>query len=245
MLMTMNETMNSPGDSDLPVIGIPAQTCQAKWVVWEREASLVPQILVDRVAAAGGMPVLLPSLPGIRSAVKHLDGLVMPGGPDVGPDRYGAPRHERTLAADPRQDAADFALLEAALARRLPVFGICRGMQLLNVHLGGSLHQYIPELTGNSDHAPGPGVFGPQQVRVEAGSQLAKIMGEEIPPVPCYHRQAIDRLGEGLTTTAWSKDGIIEAVELSGYPFAIGVQWHGDEDGYDQIFKALVDAARQ
>ena len=236
---------NDTTRSDLPVVGIPAQTSLAKWVVWEREAALVPQILVNRVAAAGGLPVLLPSLAEIEKTVSLLDALVIPGGPDIDPARYGAPRHEQTRFTDQELDSAEFAVLDAALARRLPIFGICRGMQLLNIHLGGTLHQYIPELLGHDGHAPGPGVFGPQPVSVEPGTQLAKIMGEDIPPVPCYHRQAIDRLGAGLIASVWSEDGVIEAVELTGYPFAVGVQWHGDEDGHDEVFRALVEAAGQ
>jgi gamma-glutamyl-gamma-aminobutyrate hydrolase PuuD len=118
-------------------------------------------------------------------------------------------------------------------------------MQLLNVLRGGNLHQHLPEITGHDGHFPGPDTYGSQHVRLAPGSTLAKVSGGDSTFVPCHHHQAIDRLGDGLIATAWSDDGIVEAVEVPDHPFAVAVQWHAEESGDDSLFLALVDAARR
>lgn len=229
-----------------PVIGISANLVRARWGPWDRPAALMAQTYLDLMTAAGCVPVLLPPQAGIGEVAGRLDGLLLPGGGDLDPALYGAPRHTETGWLSPRRDEAEVALAAAALAAGLPVLGICRGLQVLNVVLGGTLHQHLPDVTGHRGHEPEPGVFGPQPVRLEPGSQIAKVVGTDTATVPCHHHQAIDRIGTGLTVTARSADGVIEAAELAGHPFAVAVQWHAEETGgmAEPLFGALVDAAR-
>jgi gamma-glutamyl-gamma-aminobutyrate hydrolase PuuD len=213
------------------------------------------QTYVDLMTEAGCVPVLLPPQPGIEEAVPRLDGLLLPGGGDLDPSLYGAAKHPKTGHFHPGQDAAEVALAGAAeiglagaaISAGIPVLGICRGLQVLNIFLGGTLHQYLPDVVGHPGHEPEPGVFGAERVQVEPGTHLAKIMGSETATVPCYHHQAIDVIGTGLTVTARSEDGVIEAVELPDHPFAVAVQWHVEESGgrADSLFGALVAAARE
>ncbi len=239
------DSAGAPGGSRPPVIGISAATTSIKVAIFDMEATFTPQQFIDRIAAAGGVPVLLPPLPGVENAVQGLDGLLLLAGPDVDPALYSAPRHEKTFPIDPRRDSAELALLETALEAEVPFLGICRGMQLLNVLRGGTLHQHLPDLIGHSDHSPGLREYGPQPVRLEPGSRIAKILDGEKATVPCHHHQVIDRLGEGLTVTSWSEnDGTIEAVEVADHPFAVAVQWHAEESDDDGPFVALVEAAR-
>jgi putative glutamine amidotransferase len=229
-----------------PVIGISAYREQARWGVWDTGAVLLPQHYCAQVAAAGGVPVLLPPLPGVERAVGRLDGLVLSGGADVDPGQYGAGAHQRTYGVRPDRDAAEAALLAAALDQGLPLLGICRGLQVINVARGGTLHQHLPDLVGHTDHGPTPGAYGAHPVRVRPGSKLAEVLGRtEVGGVPTHHHQAIDRLGDGLTAVAWTPDGVIEAVELDapGSPFALAVQWHPEAGTDPSLFRALVTAA--
>ncbi|MEN3356220.1 MAG: putative glutamine amidotransferase [Mycobacteriales bacterium] len=210
--------------------------------------TLGPQKVVDWVATAGCTPVLLPPLPDIEQAIARLDGLVLPGGPDVDPALYSAEVHPKTGRIDRKRDAAELALLDAALDADLPVLGICRGLQLLNVLRNGTLHQHLPEITGHNGHSPGlgrPGVYGSQDVRLAAGSRIAEALGGGTATVPCHHNQAIDRLGTGLTATAWAADGTVETVEIPGHPFAVAVQWHAEESDEGGLFTGLAEAARR
>ncbi|MBO0775537.1 MAG: gamma-glutamyl-gamma-aminobutyrate hydrolase family protein, partial [Actinobacteria bacterium] len=176
---------------------------------------------------------------------------------DIDPAVYGEPRHPRTGRISPERDRAEFALLAAALAAGLPVLAICRGLQVLNVFLGGTLHQHLADLPGPAQvgHIPPPGTFGSHRVRISPGSRLAGILGADGDgsrefPVPTAHHQAIDRLGDGLIATAWAADGVIEAVELAApagaghHPFVIAVQWHPEAGGDLRLAQALVAAAR-
>jgi putative glutamine amidotransferase len=228
-----------------PVIGVCARTAQVNWLNFDLSVTLVPQQYVDLLAAAGCMPVLLPLLPGIEDMVGRLDGLLLPGGADVDPALYGAQAHPKTAGVSKATDAAEFAMLEQALNTGLPFFGICRGLQVLNVLRGGTLHQYLPDLTGDSGHQPEPGSFGKQLLDLRPGSHVAEIFGDETTEVPCYHHQAIDRLGSGLVVTAQAKDGIIEAVEAIDHPFAVAVQWHADQIADERPFLAFAEAARK
>lgn len=241
----MNEAERSSRASGRPLIGIGANLVRAKWAVWDRPATLMAQTYIDMMAAAGCIPVLLPPQPDIDEVADRLDGLLLPGGGDVDPALYSAPKHPETGRLNPRRDAAEVALAGAAVRTGLPVLGVCRGLQVLNTHLGGTLHQHLPDIIGHKGHEPEPGVFGAQPVRLEPGSQIAKIMDGDTATVPCHHHQAIDRLGDGLTVTARSDDGVIEAVELADHPFAVAVQWHAEENGgrADSLFGALVEAA--
>jgi putative glutamine amidotransferase len=240
-------TVLKPG----PLIGLTTYAQTAGWGAWQLPAALLPLNYAEQVAAAGGVPVLLPPVPGIASAVGRLDGLVLTGGGDIDPAIYGAAPHPQAGLPIVKRDQAELDLLAAALAARVPVLGICRGLQLLNVARGGTLHQHLADLrppAGDCGHTPRPGTFGSHPVRVAAGSMLAAIVAADRPfAVPTAHHQAIDRLGEGLTATAWTADGIIEAAELSGgehHPFVLAVQWHPEAGDDPRLFQALVAAAQ-
>jgi putative glutamine amidotransferase len=227
-----------------PLIGLSAYCVEARWAHWHKPAMLLPANYAEQVAAAGGIPVLLPPLPGVAAAVGRLDGLLLTGGGDIDPARYGAQPHPRTGRVSVLRDAAELELLDAAMAAGLPVLGVCRGMQLLNVARGGTLCQHLPDDAG---HTPAPGTFGSHPVRVAAGTRLAGILGAngDGVDVPTAHHQAVDRLGEGLVATAWAEDGVIEAVEPSaaGDPFLLAVQWHPEAGADPRLIKALVAAA--
>src|SRR5215468_5918369 len=227
-----------------PVIGLSAYSEPAQWAVWQAPAALLPMNYIDQVTEAGGVPVLLPPVPGVASALGRLDGLILTGGGDVDPAGYGAPADPRTSRVQPDRDQAELELLAAALAEGLPVLGVCRGMQVLNVARGGTLCQHLPDEAG---HAPAPGMFGSHPVRVAAGTRLAGILGAngDGVDVPTAHHQAIDRLGDGLVAAAWAEDGVIEAVEAStaGDPFLVAVQWHPEAGTDPRLMEALVAAA--
>jgi len=227
-----------------PVIGLTAYCEDARWSHWHRPAVLLPANYAEMVAAAGGIPVLLPPVPGIAAAVSRLDGLLLTGGGDIDPGRYGAPPHPATSRVSQERDAAELEVLGAAAAAGTPVLGVCRGMQLVNVARGGTLCQH---LRGDAGHTPSPGTFGAHPVRIAAGTRLAGILGANGTgvDVPTAHHQAIDRLGVGLVATAWAEDGVIEAVERSddGEEFLVAVQWHPEAGADPRLIEALVGAA--
>lgn len=225
-----------------PLVGVTAYGERARFGVWDVESVLLPFAYPNSVVAAGGVPVLLPPLVEAAAAVDRLDAVVISGGPDVAPDRYGALPHPRAGAPRPQRDAAELAVLDRALALGIPVLAVCRGHQLLDVALGGTLHQHLPDVVGHEKHNPAPGVFGTTAVALEAGSRVAAALGPTVAG-QCHHHQSIDRLAEGLVVTGRAADGTIEAVELAGHPFVVGVQWHPEQDD-PRLFGALVDAAR-
>jgi putative glutamine amidotransferase len=233
-----------------PVIGLSAYEEQVRWGVWDVPGVLLPSTYVRSVVAAGGVPVLLPpvpeaAVPEVAAAVlARLDGLVLSGGPDIDPDRYGAAPLASTGAPRVDRDAAELGLLDAATAAGVPVLGICRGLQLLNVARRGTLHQHLPDVVGTADHAPGPGTYGRHAVAVDEGSLLARVLGRTSADVPSYHHQAVDDLGAGLTVTATAPDGTVEAVEDPSLPFCLAVQWHPEAGDDLSLFRALVAAAR-
>ncbi|MGA5699383.1 gamma-glutamyl-gamma-aminobutyrate hydrolase family protein [Peterkaempfera bronchialis] len=228
-----------------PLIGITTYLERARWGVWEQSAALLPAAYPALVQAAGGLAVLLPpDDPGrAPSVAARLDGLVVAGGPDIAPDRYGAEPHPRTAATAPERDAWESALIRAAAAARLPLLGVCRGMQLLNVVRGGTLVQHLPEAVGHRGHCPTPGVFARHPVRPVPGTALAALLPEAELAVPTYHHQAVDRLGSGLRVCARAADGTVEALEGDGPGFLLGVQWHPERDGDLRVVRALVAAA--
>ncbi|WP_435127888.1 gamma-glutamyl-gamma-aminobutyrate hydrolase family protein [Actinacidiphila sp. bgisy144] len=229
-----------------PLVGVTGYLDEAAWGVWRQPAALVPDTYVASVARAGAAAVVLPPQDGgVAEVLDRLDGLVLAGGPDVDPARYGAAPHPRTGVPQPVRDSWEFALLAGALARELPVLAVCRGMQLLNVALGGTLVQHLPERVGGSAHQPAPAVFGRRSVRTRPGSVLHGILGASA-EVSCYHHQAVDTLGRGLTPTAWSSDDTVEALELASHEgvFTVGVQWHPETDPSDpRLFAAFAAAA--
>jgi len=239
-----------------PVIGLTAYAESARWAAWHAPAALLPLAYAEQVTAAGGIPVLLPPVPGIAAAAGRLAGLVLTGGGDIDPAAYGAKPHPLTHRVSEQRDRAELELLAAGLAGGLPVLGICRGLQILNVARGGTLHQHLPDvpgLDGLAAHTPEPGSYGSHPVRIAPGSRLAEILGSGAEDavtqvVPTAHHQAIDRLGDGLTATAWAADGVIEAVELGvltpgQHPFVLAVQWHPEAGDDPSLFQALVAAA--
>jgi putative glutamine amidotransferase len=177
--------------------------------------------------------VLLPPLPGVSDALARLDGLVLSGGGDVDPDCYAAARDKATDPASEARDSAEFALCTAALAAGLPMLGICRGLQVINVVLGGTLHQHLPDVVGTDLHSPVVSGYGQHEVTVAAGSRLAGVLGRTQLAVPTHHHQAADKLGAGLVATAWTADGIIEAAEFgaAGDRSPDGAAGHGSPDG--------------
>ncbi|MDA2808741.1 gamma-glutamyl-gamma-aminobutyrate hydrolase family protein [Nocardiopsis suaedae] len=228
-----------------PIVGITAYAERARWgEAWEMRAALLPWEYVEAVARAGGMPVLLPPVAAEGGATAGLDALVLAGGGDIAPDRYGAAPADATAGVDPGRDASEFALFEEALGRRLPVLGVCRGLQVMNVARGGTLHQHLPDVVGGNGHRKRTAVFDPHTVRVAPGSRTAGILGRTELEVPTYHHQGLDTLGEGLVATAWAEDGIVEAVEFTGEPRALGVQWHPEMGDDPSLFRWLVAEAR-
>ncbi|MFF5015859.1 gamma-glutamyl-gamma-aminobutyrate hydrolase family protein [Streptomyces sp. NPDC001165] len=223
-----------------PLIGVSTYLeAGARWGVWELDAALLPAGYPRLVQRAGGLAAMLPPDAPARAAeaVQRLDGLVIAGGPDVDPSRYGAERSPRTGPPATERDAWELALIEAALAARVPVLGICRGMQLLNVALGGTLVQHM------DGHAEVVGVFGGHAVKPVPGTLYAQIAPEET-TVPTYHHQAVERLGAGLVPSAHAADGTVEAIELpSGEGWVLGVQWHPEMGEDLRVMRALVLAA--
>ena len=225
-----------------PLIGISTYREQARWGTWDMPAVLLPASYADAIAGAGGEPVLLPTGASSPDVLPRLDGLVLAGGADVEPVRYGSAAGPHSTVVRPDRDATELALLEAALVADLPLLAVCRGMQLLNVVLGGDLVQHLPDLPGTGSHDPGPGLFQRRAVRIAAGSTLAGLLGTTA-PADCHHHQALGRIAEGLRVTAKAEDGVVEAVELPAKRFCVGVQWHPEAGQDDRLFAAHVAVA--
>jgi gamma-glutamyl-gamma-aminobutyrate hydrolase PuuD len=207
---------------------------------------LLPHSYVTAVTRVGACPVLLaqgPTDPG--QLLDMIDGLVITGGPDIDPARYGDERHPKTGLPRIERDEWELTLACFALARRVPFLAICRGLQILNVALGGSLHQHLPDAVGHDGHRPAAGDMGTTVVSLRPGSTFSQILGETA-TVLCHHHQAVDRLGSGLRPVGHASDGTIEAVECVGHQFGLGVQWHPEDDPRDdRLFGALAAAARR
>ncbi|MGH3614502.1 MAG: gamma-glutamyl-gamma-aminobutyrate hydrolase family protein [Pseudonocardia sp.] len=234
---------NGSEDPRVPLVGLTSYGERVRFGVWDLDAVLLPRDYVDMVVASGGTPVLLPSVPAAAGAVDVLDALVITGGPDVDPAGYGAEPHPRTGAPRAERDEAECAMLRRALDRGIPVLGVCRGLQVLNVALGGTLAQHLPELVGHDGHNPSPGVFGSTTVTLDRSGRIGTAIGARIDAL-CHHHQAVDRLADGLVVTGRAADGTIEAVELAAHRFVVAVQWHPEQSAKDhRLFAALVDAA--
>jgi putative glutamine amidotransferase len=195
------------------------------------------------IEEAGGLPVVLPPLGDAEAFLDRLDGVCLSGGPDLDPDAYGAPeRHAELGPTEPGLDAFELALARAADARGLPLLGVCRGAQALNVARGGTLHQHLP---GHRQIEPATATT--HTVHVEPNTQLERVMGSGVLRVNSFHHQAVDRLGRGLTAVAAAADGTIEAIEGGGPRFVLGVQWHAEglvgHPRHRALFEALVAAA--
>lgn len=239
-----------------PKIGLTTYLQPAQTGVWDVRASFLPAIYFEGVGRAGGISVLLPPQPADAGIAGRLldgiDGLIITGGRDVDPATYRSPRHPATDEpfADSRlRDAFEITLLQGALSRGIPVLGICRGAQVLNVALGGTLHQHLPDVLGHAHHQQGNAVFTTSSVRTVPGTRVESLVGQTA-EAQCYHHQAIDRLGEGLIVSASDADGVVEAVEIDParhpHSWVVAVQWHPEERLDDlRLFAGLVKAAQR
>jgi putative glutamine amidotransferase len=225
-----------------PLIGISTYREQARWGFWDVPAILLPAAYADAVATAGGEPVLLPTGSVTADVVARLDGLVLAGGADVDPARYGEEPGEHTTVTRPDRDASEVAVLQAALDRDLPLLAICRGMQLLNVVLGGTLLQHLPDVPGTEPHQLGLGLYAERKVRTAPGTALDALIGPTA-TVNCHHHQALDRIASALTPSAWADDGVVEGVEADGRRFCLAVQWHPETSEDRRLFSGLVASA--
>ncbi len=236
----------TPEVGQRPVIGLTTYRERAKWGVWDTTADLLHAQYADAVLAAGGIPVLLPPASGsdqvAQEVVGRLDGLVVTGGADVSPHRYGQDPDPRTVSWREDRDTWELALVRAADTVGLPTLGVCRGMQLMAVAAGGTLHQHTPDLVGHEEHNPGADVFGDTRVSTAEGSTLRELVGETV-RVGCHHHQTVES-HPGFTATAWADDGSLEAMELAGERFCLAVQWHPEVGEDASLFEALVVAAR-
>ena len=233
-----------------PVIGLTTYLEQAQTGVWDVQAAFLPKVYFESVTRAGGIAVLLPPQPADHEiagrVLDGLDGLIITGGKDVNPVLYGQEPHPATDEPRVDRDEWETTLLEVAIERGLPFLGICRGAQLLNVALGGTLHQHLPELVGSNKYQLGGGTFSRVGVNVDAESRVGRMIGHEDLTVEVYHHQAIDEVAQGLRVTARSEDGVVQAVELESVPFGVAVQWHPEQVLDDlRLFAGLVSAARE
>lgn len=232
----------------LPVVGVTAGEHDARWGAWSDRAVLLTSAYLRMVESSGGLPVVLPPAPGSAGRlVGRLDAVILTGGADVDPARYGQATHPETRIAPPERDRFELELAAAATGAGVPLLAVCRGVQVLNVARGGTLHQHLPDRDGTAGHAAAPGTYGRHRVRIEPGSRVAAAMGGAAGGagvvVPTHHHQAVDRPGAGLLPSAWADDGTIEALEDHSAPFLLGIQWHPEQGDDRSLFEALVRAA--
>jgi putative glutamine amidotransferase len=228
-----------------PVVGLVTLETKASWGPWQGPAELLPAAYVRRLSEAGALPVLLPPVgPAAAAVVPRLDALVLAGGGDLAPSTYGGSSHPSIYGVNPDRDQTELAVTAAADERGLPILAICRGIQVLNVLRGGTLHPHLPDVVGHERHSGGKGQYGHHQVAVTAGSRLAAAMGThglDRCDVATHHHQAVDRVGRDLVVVARASDGTVEAIEDPDR-FVVGVQWHPEVDEGCGLFRALVAA---
>jgi putative glutamine amidotransferase len=253
------------------VIGIPSPIERARWGAWDEPAHLLPRSYVDAVQRAGGSALILPAdahwVTHPDEILDRIDGLLLAGGADLDPQFYGAEPHPETRGTVPERDTFEIALARRAIERDLPFLGVCRGMQVMNVALGGTLHQHLPEIVGHGEHRRVVGSFeqADHDVELVSGSLAARaagagtgdrtkpdgVQGDGRMPEPCtllvtksHHHQGVDRVGEGLVVTGRATlDDLVEAVELPDHRFTLGVQWHPEADERSRLIAALVEEA--
>jgi putative glutamine amidotransferase len=229
-----------------PLVGISTYVTPARFSYWETEAALIPSSYVEAIERAGARPLLVPpTTEGVAETLDALDALVLTGGADIDPRLYGQEPHPQTFGVDRRRDDAELGLLRGLLQRDMPVLGICRGGQVINVGLGGDLHQHLPEVVGHGRHKHDPpGRFLDHDVAVTPGTRLAGLLGERA-TVKSHHHQGFRRLGARLAEAAHADDGLIEAVEAPGHQFVLGVLWHPEVSADPSLFEALVEEAQR
>jgi putative glutamine amidotransferase len=233
-----------------PVIGICTALERASWSVWDQRAALLSLSYVMAVQRGGGIAIMLPPderlVESPDEVLDLLDGLMLAGGADIDPASYGREAHPQTLDTVPERDAFELALTRAAIERDMPVLGICRGMQLLNVVRGGTLLQHLPDLFGHSEHRRVLGSFegAEHDVALTEGTLAAAAAGETVHVTRSHHHQGVDDIGEGLIVSGISTiDDLPEAIELPDRRFVLGVQWHPEADKGSSVVGALVEAA--
>jgi putative glutamine amidotransferase len=226
-----------------PLIGITTSVTPASWGYWELEAALIPAAYVEAIERAAGRPLLVPpSADGVEETLDALGGLLLSGGSDLDPTLYDQEPHDETFGVHRDRDHAELALLQAALARDMPVLAICRGSQVLNVARDGDLVQHLPDVVGDEKHKHTPGTFSDHDVFLQPGTKLSGLLGNRA-PVKSHHHQGFGRLGEGLRVAAHAEDGTIEAVEDPEQRFAVGVLWHPEAGDDARLFEELVKQA--
>jgi len=245
--------MSRPGAR--PLIAVTSYRQDTRWWSWDRDAAVVPGLYLDMVVEAGGWPVLVPPVgdgvddpvattaSAVDPVLDAVDALVVIGGGDVSSARYGQDPDARNGGMNDRRDELELQLVDAAIDRDLPVLAICRGHQVLNVLFGGTLVQQLPDVVGSTRHQPAQGAFGEVTVHTEPGTHVQRLLGDSV-DVLCSHHQAVDAVGESLLVSARSDDGVVEAVEILGRTFVVGVQWHPEEQRDLRLFAGLVEAAR-
>ena len=233
-------------EQNRPTIGVTAATENVSYGAWREIPAVVsPASYVRAVQRAGGRAVLLlPDPEDVENpdgVLDLIDALVVTGGAgDVDPALYDQEPHPETGPVQEERDAYELALVRAAIGRRMPVLGICRGMQILNVAYGGGIEQHLPDVVGHEDHRHTPGTFADHEVDLESGSLAARAAGAERTAVKSHHHQGVREIGEGLVVTGRSEDDAVEALEDPSCPFVLGVLWHPEEDEKSQLIKALV-----
>jgi putative glutamine amidotransferase len=234
-----------------PLIGICAALEHARYSVWEQVVHMLPAPYVEAVHAAGAMAVLLPVdaslVPEVDPLLDRIDGLLVAGGSDIDPTFYGATEiHPETAGMVPERDRFEIAMVRGAVERDMPALGICRGMQLINVALGGTLIQHVPDTVGHHDHRRTLGSFenADHVVRLQPGSLAARAAGEERHATKSHHHQAVDLLGDGLVASGWADDDLVEAIEAPEQQYLLGVQWHPEVDQESGVVASLVSATR-
>ncbi len=224
-----------------PIIGITSELDAARWGDWLREAVVSPVSYTRAVERAGGAPVVLPPVPpdSVRSLVAGLQGMVFTGGRDLDPALYDQQRLDETDFPEHRRDRFELVLMRAVIEAGVPFLAIGRGLHVLTVARGGSLAQHLPA------HRPDRARYLPHEVHLSQGSLLGRLLGATAQGLAAHH-QAPDRLGEGLTVAGWSPDdNVMEALEVPGHRFAVGVHWHPEEGDDPRLLTALIEAAAE
>ena len=233
--------------ADQPVVGVTCHYDVASWGGWTADAILTHAWYPQRIAAAGFSVLMIPPSPAALSVLDRLDALVITGGSDVDPQRYGAARIAAVDPPDPERDESEITMAQLAWERAMPTLGVCRGHQVIAVAMGGSLVQHLPDVTTLAHDDPDPGAFVDHEVTLNDGTLIARILGSGRQVVNSAHHQAVASPGR-LTATGWASDGMIEVVEDPTREFFLGVQWHPEVPGQwtgPLLFSALQQAATQ
>ena len=241
--------MSGESDRPRPRIGITVFPRVVETAIGPLKLHTASPYYVDAVRSAGGLPLVLPVVPPdeVDQMLGVLDGFVLTGGGDVDPRHYGEERAADLWGVDDGRDAFEIAVVHVALQRRLPMLATCRGLQVVNVALGGTLVQDLPSTTGHVHSHGSRFAEGVHEVTVDAGSRLAGVLGMTCLGVNSIHHQAVDHAGKGVRPIAWAADGTVEAIEVDGHDEVVAVQWHPelhvDRPEHQALFRDLVNRA--